>query len=113
MRKRQVRQRKELGVEVDNFLTRNMNDEEEDTFCYKLIEEGIFDVTKLKQIIKYVSIKRNIDKEALKWIIDCIDRCYIYHKDVSDLYYITNYSVDDENMWKNVWKGKLLQVLKQ
>ena len=102
-----------MGVENDNFLTRNMNDEEEDTFCYKLIEEGIFDVAKLKQIIKYVSIKRNINKEALKWIIDCIDRCYTYHKDDSDLYYIMNYSVDDENMWKNVWKEKLLRVLKQ
>ena len=113
MRKSQVKQSTGLEAENKDLLTKNMNDEEEDTFCYKLIEEGIYDVNKLKRIIEYASTNKNIDKEALKWIINCVDRCYIYHKDEHDYYTIKNYSIEDENMWKGVWKERLLQALNE
>ena len=102
-----------LEAETKDLLRKNMNDEEEDTFCYKLIEEGVYDVNKLKRIIEYASTNKNIDKEALKWIINCVDRCYIYHKDEHDYYTIKNYSIEDENMWKGVWKERLLQALNE
>lgn len=102
-----------LEAETKDLLTKNMNDEEEDTFCYKLIEEGVYDVNKLECIIGYASTNKNIDKEALKWIINCVDRCYIYHKDEHDYYTIKNYSIEDENMWEGVWKERLLQALNE
>lgn len=113
MRKNQVKQSTGLEAETKDLLTKNMNDEEEDTFCYKLIEEGVYDVNKLKRIIEYASTNKNIDKEALKWIINCVDRCYIYHKDEHDYYTIKNYSIEEENMWEGVWKERLLHALNE
>jgi hypothetical protein len=113
MRKSQVKQSTGLEAETKDLLTKNMNDEEEDTFCYKLIEEGVYDVNKLKRIIEYASTNKNIDKKALKWIINCVDRCYIYHKDEHDYYTIKNYSIEEENMWEGVLKERLLQALNE
>lgn len=67
-----------LEAETKDLLTKNMNDEEEDTFCYKLIEEGVYDVNKLKRIIEYASTNKNIDKKALRWIINCVENLYDY-----------------------------------
>lgn len=94
MDKQLSKELKVWDISADNLLAKNKNDDEEDTFCYKLFEENYFDADKLQLLINFVSAKeldRN-EVEILQWIVDCVDKCFIYHHDSNDYYLIKNYS---------------------
>lgn len=90
------------------------DDLKEDTFCYELFENGIFNRRKLEELIETVVIlaeQRKIDgeiKDTLLWITECVDQCFQSHKDSNDYYRIKNYSVSLENEWHQQWKKALL-----
>ena len=113
--KKQKSKRMEQNIKDNNLIIKNKNDDIEDTFCYKLFEEQYFDTDKLKELINYALFNKLDVKEIgiLKWIINCVDNCFIYHKDVDDYYRIKNYSKAIENEWNTDWKLKLIDVLKK
>ncbi|WP_024468768.1 hypothetical protein, partial [Treponema pedis] len=88
MKKRQKNQKIEQGVEGNSLIIKNKNDDIEDTFSYKLFEEQYFDTNKIEELINYISYnKLSIrEKEILRWMINCVDNCFIYHKDINDYY---------------------------
>lgn len=96
----------------------NKNDLIEDTFCYELFENRIFDRDKLLELIgsvKYMSLNQLMTEEVssiIYWIVDGVDQCFISNKDREDLYRIQNYHCRYENSWNAVWKKEILQVLK-
>lgn len=109
MDKKQSKELKAGGISADNLLAKNKNDDIDDTFCYQLFEENYFDTDKLQHLINFVSAKK-LDRnevEILQWIIDCVDKCFIYHHDQNDYYRITNYSNTIEDAWNNHWRAEL------
>ncbi|WP_314961692.1 hypothetical protein [Prevotella pallens] len=113
MDKKQLKEVKVGDMSVDNLLAKNKNDDIDDTFCYKLFEENYFDTDKLQHLINFVSAKKLDRNEAdiLQWIIDCVDKCFIYHHDQNDYYRITNYSNTIEDAWNNHWRTELMASL--
>lgn len=109
MDKKQSKEVKVGDISADNLLAKNKNDDIDDTFCYKLFEENYFDADKLQLLINFVSAKKLDRNEAdiLQWIIDCVDKCFIYHHDQNDYYRITNYSNTIEDAWNNHWRAEL------
>lgn len=109
MDKKQSKEVKAWDISADNLLVKNKNDNIDDTFCYKLFEENYFDTDKLQHLINFVSAKKLDRNEAdiLQWIIDCVDKCFIYHHDQNDYYRITNYSNTIEDAWNNHWRAEL------
>ena len=89
------------------------DDLKEDTFCYELFENAIFNRRKLDELIETVVIlaeQRKIDgeiKDTLLWITECVDQCFQSHKDSNDFYKIKNYSHSLENEWQQQWKKTL------
>ena len=113
MDKKQSKELKAGDISADNLLAKNKNDDIDDTFCYKLFEENYFDTDKLQLLINFVSAKK-LDRnevEILQWIIDCVDKCFIYHHDQNDYYRITNYSNTIEDAWNNHWRAELMASL--
>ncbi len=112
MKKRPEKQESEQRVEGNSLIMKNKNDDAEDTFCHKLFEEQYFDTDKMKELIRYALFHQlNVKEiEVLKWIIHCVDHCFIYHKDVGDYYRIKNYSKAIENAWDTDWKLTLTDV---
>ena len=109
MDKKQSKELKAGGISADNLLAKNKNDAIDDTVCYQLFEENYFDTDKLQHLINFVSAKK-LDRnevEILQWIIDCVDKCFIYHHDQNDYYRITNYSNTIEDAWNNHWRAEL------
>ncbi len=86
----------------------------EDTFCYELFENGIFNRCKLEELIEAVVIlaeQGKFDeeiKEVLLWITECTDQCFQSHKDKNDYYKIKNYSISLENEWLQHGKTTLM-----
>lgn len=113
MDKKQSKEVKVGDISADNLLAKNKNDDIDDTFCYKLFEENYFDADKLQLLINFVSAKELDRNEAdiLQWIIDCVDKCFIYHHDQNDYYRITNYSNTIEDAWNNHWRAELMASL--
>lgn len=109
MDKKQSKEVKVGDISADNLLAKNKNDDIDDTFCYKLFEENYFDADKLQLLINFVSAKELDRNEAdiLQWIIDCVDKCFIYHHDQNDYYRITNYSKAIEYAWNKHWRAEL------
>ena len=109
MDKQQSKEVKAGEISADNLLVKNKNDDIDDTFCYQLFEENYFDTDKLQLLINFVSAKELDRNEAdiLQWIIDCVDKCFIYHHDQNDYYRITNYSNTIEDAWNNHWRAEL------
>ena len=98
-----------------SLIIANKDDEREDTFCYSLFENALFDKLRMDELVKYV-LHNQLDlteKEILNWIIQGVNRCFAYHKDVTDLYSILNYSTDLEEKWHSFWKIKLLGTLEK
>lgn len=113
MDKKQSKEVKAGDISADNLLAKNKNDDIDDTFCYQLFEENYFDADKLQHLINFVSVKKLDQNEAdiLQWIIDCVDKCFIYHHDDNDYYRITNYSNTIEDAWNNHWRAELMASL--
>jgi hypothetical protein len=94
-------------MEINNFssaILENKNDLKENTFCYKLHEEKIFDYKKLFEIIEnikeyynlykiYVDSKSNAKKikEILFWILSSTYSSLIHHYNKNDLYKINKF----------------------
>ena len=89
-----------------SLIVINKDDEVEDSFCYKLFELGEFDVTKVQELVNYVSLNELDEKEkdVLKWIIQGVNSCFAYHKDANDYYVIKNYSKEIEDKWSMDWE---------
>lgn len=113
MKERQI----SVGTPVESLKEKifgERNDLKEDTFCYELFENGIFNRRKLEELIETVVIlaeQRKIDgeiKDTLLWITECVDQCFQSHKDSNDNYRIKNYCVFYENRWCQQWKKALL-----
>ena len=113
MDKKHSKEVKARDISADNLLAKNKNDDIDDTFCYQLFEENYFDTDKLQHLINFVSAKELDRNEAdiLQWIIDCVDKCFIYHHDDNDYYRITNYSNTIEDAWNNHWRAELTASL--
>lgn len=113
MDKKQSKEVKAGDISTDNLLAKNKNDDIDDTFCYKLFEENYFDADKLQHLINFVSAKELDRNEAdiLQWIIDCVDKCFIYHHDQNDYYLITNHSKAIEDAWNKHWRVELMASL--
>ncbi len=122
MRKNQLRRQKEKGQVADmneNIrlrLLENKDDLIEGTFCYSLFEESIFCPNLMAEFIEIAEVFLNYDndleiKKLLKWVIGCVEQCFLSHHDENDYYHIKNYSIDIESKWKNIWKPKLDYLL--
>lgn len=109
MDKQQSKEVKAGEISADNLLAKNKNDDIDDTFCYQLFEENYFDTDKLQLLINFVSAKELDRNEAdiLQWIIDCVDKCFIYHHDQNDYYLIANHSKAIEDAWNKHWRAEL------
>jgi len=113
MDKQQSKEVKAGDISADNLLAKNKNDDIDDTFCYQLFEENYFDTDKLQYLINFVSAKEVDRNEGgiIQRIIDCVDKCFIYHHDDNDYYRITNYSNTIEDAWNNHWRAELMASL--
>ncbi len=96
-----------------SLIVTNKDDEVEDSFCYKLFEQGEFDVAKVQELVSYVSLNELDDKEkdVLRWIIEGVNSCFGYHKAANDYYLIKNYSKKIEDKWIMDWKVTLNAAL--
>lgn len=99
--------------ENQSLIVINKDDEVEDSFCYKLFEQGEFDVAKVQELVSYASLNELDDKEKniLRWIIEGVNSCFAYHKDANDYYLIKNYSKTIEDKWSMDWEVTLNAAL--
>lgn len=103
---------------ITETIINNKNDLIEETFCYQLFENSIFDRGRLFELlisVRYAEENQLLNEEIksiLHWIVDCVDLCFFSHKDINDLYYIKNYQEKDENNWNILWKQEILHALK-
>lgn len=95
----------------------NKNDLVEETFCYQLFENRLFDRKRLLELlasIKYVKQNQLMTQEIkgiILWVVNCVDQCFVSNKDSNDLYCIQNYYFQDENNWNLIWKQEILHAL--
>lgn len=99
-------------------LLKNKDDLIEDTFCYQLLENGVFNENLIDKLINDSATfleengEDNEVKELLEWIVRCVDQCFLSNSDDADLYVIKNYSVEMEENWQIEWKLLIIKLTK-
>lgn len=96
---------------IINKILENKNDLIEDSFCYSLFEERVFDFKKLKTLVSFIdeyniNIKKDkiafLDEsykdvnDTLCWILSSTYKTLIYHYNKDDLYKIQEFKFGDE-----------------
>ncbi|WP_426816751.1 hypothetical protein ACP3TC_14940 [Winslowiella sp. 2C04] len=105
-----------MNIVLKEEILKNRNDLIEGTFCFSLFEEALFYSSLLDDLIdnSMLFIKENGSdtevKDFLSWVVNCVDQCFLSHKDEGDLYTIKNYSSEIEKNWMNVWKPKINEI---
>ncbi|MDE1188716.1 MAG: hypothetical protein PW844_20000 [Pantoea sp.] len=105
-----------MNILLKEEILKNRDDLIEGTFCYSLFEDALFEQALLDDLIYgcELFIKENGREaeinEFLSWMVNCVDQCFLSHKDESDLYKIKNYSSEIERKWINVWKPKIKEM---
>ncbi|CAA0235125.1 conserved protein of unknown function [Tenacibaculum maritimum NCIMB 2154] len=95
----------------------NKNDLIENTFCFELFENRIFNKSKCIDLIndaKYLKKHNLLNSsllEVLEWITLSVEQCFISNKDITDLYKISNYQKEYELDWNLKWKKEIQEII--
>jgi hypothetical protein len=92
--------------EIERIIYNNKDDSIEDTFCYRLFEDYIFDENLCEKLCinieKYTGKNQDM-KNVMQWIIDCVNQCFYSHHDDSDFFEIKNFKNTMEEKWNSKW----------
>ena len=98
-------------------LLSNRDDLQEGTFCYTLFEENLFVPELLHNFVASATacLTANTEDNELKvllaWVLPCVDLCFASHHDTNDLYFIKNYTTQDEENWNTLWRPSLEKLI--
>lgn len=92
----------------------NTDDDIEDTFCYNLFENGLFNESLMRELLQDMQLIIALqdisleERKAINWICLCVLRSFTSHFDCTDRYKIKN--LDDE-MYSR-WSGEYFETLR-